>query len=713
MTTRVQTLRSTTAGLRPSVGARTPGEFYVNFPDAQFGVIDALKTPIDLLPVRYFSTLASYFPGAYARNNGFLYRCIANVSPGAFNPAQWSQVFSAADVVGVYMPIAGGTFTGPIFAPIGSFIDGYVPASGGVFTGPVNLPPGSNVAGYMPLTGGVFSGPIIVPGGSTIVGYMPVSGGDFTGAIHAPTGSTIVGYLPLGGGTLSGLLTLALDPSDPMDAATKQYVDDMIAAGGGGGGPVVGAYLPLVGGTMTGPILMQNTGMTFDDVSGGANRVISSSTGGVKRWDLVLGTSLGETGANAGMNFGVIAYDDSGVQLSSWNTNRASGRLTFNGVNAPPHSVTNYPPDIGSATIVLNRSGSGHNCGVVASSGGLNRWGLSLSDATPETGGNSGSNFSISGIADDGHAALGVLDINRMSMRMTLNGVGAAVHSLTTYPPNVGSATMVLNRQGSGHNCGIIASSAGLNRWSLNIGDANAEGSGDNGSDFDITGFKNDGKTPLAALNILRANGRVSLNGVNATPRSITQYPPLVGGATIVLNAARPGESSLIASASGLNRWLFVMNDGTPETGAQAGANASIQYCNDAGAVLGVAMSMRRSSGQCTFPVPIVNGSDITMKTDIEPVRDALDIVSKLEGVFYKRHNSLRREVGLIAQEVAPALPEVVFETGQPIDDQGKAIENVAPLLGISYANIVAVLINAVKELTARVQELEAMGAPR
>jgi len=38
-------------------------------------------------------------------------------------------------------------------------------------------------------------------------------------------------YLPLGGGVMRGALTLAIQPSDPMHAATKQYADTMAASG--------------------------------------------------------------------------------------------------------------------------------------------------------------------------------------------------------------------------------------------------------------------------------------------------------------------------------------------------------------------------------------------------------------------------------------------------------------------------------------------------
>src|SRR5271169_2350718 len=59
-------------------------------------------------------------------------------------------------------------------------------------------------------------------------------------------------FLPISGGTLSGPLTvggtllLAVDPVQPLEAATKRYVD----ANSGGGGN----YLPLSGGTLNGDL---------------------------------------------------------------------------------------------------------------------------------------------------------------------------------------------------------------------------------------------------------------------------------------------------------------------------------------------------------------------------------------------------------------------------------------------------------------------------
>jgi hypothetical protein len=56
-------------------------------------------------------------------------------------------------------------------------------------------------------------------------------------------------------------------------------------------------------------------------------------------------------------------------------------------------------------------------------------------------------------------------------------------------------------------------------------------------------------------------------------------------------------------------------------------------------------------------------------------------------------HNN-KPSVGLIAQEVQEIIPSLVHQTE-------------ANLLSVSYQNIVAVLIEAVKELTAKVTALE------
>jgi hypothetical protein len=85
--------------------------------------------------------------------------------------------------------------------------------------------------------------------------------------------------------------------------------------------------------------------------------------------------------------------------------------------------------------------------------------------------------------------------------------------------------------------------------------------------------------------------------------------------------------------------------------------------------------------------------SDRRLKTDIEPIHNALDKVQQLNGVSYKRIDSGEYQVGLIAQDVEKVIGEVVKE-----QDGYKTV---------AYGNLVAVLIEAIKELRAEVEALK------
>jgi hypothetical protein len=161
-------------------------------------------------------------------------------------------------------------------------------------------------------------------------------------------------------------------------------------------------------------------------------------------------------------------------------------------------------------------------------------------------------------------------------------------------------------------------------------------------------------------------------------------------------------------NTSGSGRWTLALGNNTAESGTAAGSDFALARFNNTGAFLDVPIGIARATGVVTFSQPIVNGSDRRLKSNIEPVTEALALIGKLQGVFYKHKDAARRQVGLIAQDVLGALPEVVFEA--PPDPLGGKEAGEPPMLGIAYPNIVAVLIEAVKELSARVALLEAVG---
>jgi len=87
--------------------------------------------------------------------------------------------------------------------------------------------------------------------------------------------------------------------------------------------------------------------------------------------------------------------------------------------------------------------------------------------------------------------------------------------------------------------------------------------------------------------------------------------------------------------------------------------------------------------------------SDATLKTNVETLTGSLDAVKAMRGVSYDWIESGNSEVGVIAQEVEAIVPDVVST-----DDQG--------IKSVKYGNLVGVLIEAIKEQQAQIDELKA-----
>ena len=98
--------------------------------------------------------------------------------------------------------------------------------------------------------------------------------------------------------------------------------------------------------------------------------------------------------------------------------------------------------------------------------------------------------------------------------------------------------------------------------------------------------------------------------------------------------------------------------------------------------------------------------SDLKLKENIEVIENALDKVKQLKGITYDLKSDGNRLTGLIAQDLEKVLPEAVY-TSQTLAD-GKEGEVAEEHLAIRYGNTVGLLVEAIKELEARVKELEA-----
>jgi len=97
--------------------------------------------------------------------------------------------------------------------------------------------------------------------------------------------------------------------------------------------------------------------------------------------------------------------------------------------------------------------------------------------------------------------------------------------------------------------------------------------------------------------------------------------------------------------------------------------------------------------------------SDIKLKENIEVIDNAVDKVKQLKGITYTLKSDGNRLTGLIAQDLEKVLPEAVY-TSETIPDEINGIE-AEEHLAIRYGNTVGLLVEAIKELEARVKELE------
>jgi hypothetical protein len=119
---------------------------------------------------------------------------------------------------------------------------------------------------------------------------------------------------------------------------------------------------------------------------------------------------------------------------------------------------------------------------------------------------------------------------------------------------------------------------------------------------------------------------------------------------------------------------------------------------NDGGSGITALTLDMSEAGAATFNNNVTAFSDERLKSDIETIEHGLDKVEQMRGVTYIRNDNEKggQQVGVIAQEIEEILPQVVLTAD---DEMGTK--------SVDYGKITAVLIEAVKELSAKVKELE------
>ena len=88
--------------------------------------------------------------------------------------------------------------------------------------------------------------------------------------------------------------------------------------------------------------------------------------------------------------------------------------------------------------------------------------------------------------------------------------------------------------------------------------------------------------------------------------------------------------------------------------------------------------------------------SDRRLKKNIIPLSNSLDKIVSLSGYSFDWKSSGKNDIGVIAQEVEKVFPQIVHENADAAGTKYKSVE---------YGNLVAPIIEAIKELASNVKD--------
>jgi hypothetical protein len=101
--------------------------------------------------------------------------------------------------------------------------------------------------------------------------------------------------------------------------------------------------------------------------------------------------------------------------------------------------------------------------------------------------------------------------------------------------------------------------------------------------------------------------------------------------------------------------------------------------------------------GSIEYTGTINDVSDSRLKENITEIANPLNIIKDINGVYFNMIGSEQKEVGVLAQDVQKALPEAV----SVVDEENG-------YLGVSYVDLVPVLIEGMKEQQKQIEALKA-----
>jgi len=202
--------------------------------------------------------------------------------------------------------------------------------------------------------------------------------------------------------------------------------------------------------------------------------------------------------------------------------------------------------------------------------------------------------------------------------------------------------------------------------------------------DFNLTGRTTDNTTTPKTVLSLYDSGSVNVSG------TLTAQVASIGNTTGDNNFARFGHSIFVTNGS---RYAL-KHQITGAVFINSSLNQPIEFRHDN------SYRMRLlSNGNLTVTGTVTSSSDARLKENIEPLDESETHIKilQLQPKSYQRINrgkDDRIDIGLIAQEVKPIFPELVFE-----DDEG--------MMALCYDKVSILMLQSIKQLQKQIDELK------
>jgi hypothetical protein len=378
---------------------------------------------------------------------------------------------------------------------------------------------------------------------------------------------------------------------------------------------------------------------------------------------LATARTIGGVSFNGTANINLPGVNTAGNQNTSGQAGSVANAVTFNNGGSGAASGTTY--NGGTArTVSYNTVGAPSTTGAGASGS----WGISITGNSATTT-QLATARTIGGVSFNGTANINLPGVNTAGNQNT-SGNAATATAIT-------AANTVTEAEGlaSSDNDTSYPTTAAVIDYISSLGGGGTVTSVTAGAGMTQSGTN----TINPTLDVVSANTGITVNAdninLNADQRGIiTQF-----GANT---------SNYIVSTTSNISFFVEGNEDFKMFGASAGATLASEFHAAADIV--------------AFSTSIA--SDEKFKTSIYTIQDALEKVKKLRGVNYTWKAETKKsgvsEIGVIAQEVQAVIPQVVKEV-PTLSKEGETH------LTVDYSKLVGLLIEAVKDLSDKVEKLE------